>query len=454
LVETLLDSALILFALFLVALNALFVGAEFALVRIRNTQVEQLIEQGRASARLVRDATRKLDGYLAVCQLGITIASIGLGYVAEPAFTRGIEGFLGDATGLPDGANHLVAAAIALSIVTFLHVVFGELAPKSVAIARPEGTSLFVAPFMKFFYYLFRPGVIVFNGTANAFVRLFGVPPASETEETHTEEEIRRLITHSTNRGILEESEEVMLDAVFDLADTVAREIMVPKPDVVSIPADTPLSELVTLAAEGTHTRYPVHEVNKPDSIIGLVHVKDVLRSVHAEGKLDGDTVAQNILRKVIVVPENRPIDEILADFQRQEIQMAIVIDEWGSFEGLITIEDILEEIVGEIRDEFDEEEPMVKALEDGVYAVDGRIPIQLVNETLDTEFESKDFDTIGGLVLGSLGRPPEVGDEISQDGHVLRVEEVDGARVAQVLIRETPEHTELRHRDEESEES
>ena len=446
-----LDSALIIFALFLVVLNGLFVGAEFSLVRIRNTQVERLVQEGKTSAGMVREATRHLDVYLAVSQLGITIASLGLGYVAEPAFARTIEGLLGGAE-IPANVEHLIAFLIAFSIITFLHVVFGELVPKSVAIALPEGSALFIAPFMKFFYFVFRPGVYFFNGTANAFVKLFGVPPASEVDDTHTEEEIRRLITHSTNRGLLEEDEEDMLDAVFDLADTVAREIMVPKPDVISIPADLRLKELVSLAAEGSHTRYPVYEPDKPDSIIGTVHVKDVLRSVHSEGSIDGETLAQNILRKVIIVPENRPIDDILHDFQQREIQMAVVIDEWGSFEGLITIEDILEEIVGEIRDEFDQEEPAVKEMEDGSFVVDGRIPIQVVNEVLAAGFESDDFDTIGGLVLGSLGRPPEVGDEIQADGHTLHVQEVDGSRVAMVSVRETPEHAEERRRREESE--
>lgn len=426
-------------------------AAEFAFVRIRNAQVERLVQEGRASSRLVREATRKLDAYLSVCQLGITIASLGLGWIGEPAFAHLIEPLL-KPLGIPEGSIRIISFGVAFGTITFLHVVLGELAPKSVAISRAEGTSLFVAPFMKLFYYLFRPGVIVFNGTANAIVRMFGVPPASEMQEIHTEEEIRRIIAHSTRFGALEEEEEDMIEAVFDLGDTVAREIMVPKPDVISIPADMSLRELVALAAEGSFTRYPVYEVDNPDTIIGAVHVKDVLRAVHSEGGIQGDLTAQNILRKVLVVPENRPIDEILADFQRQEIQMAIVIDEWGSFEGLITIEDILEEIVGEIRDEFDQEEPAIRELKDGSYIIDGRIPIQVVNDALDTEFESKDFDTIGGLVLGSLGRPPEVGDEVREDGYVLRVEEVDGARVALVLVRETPERATRREREEEEE--
>ncbi len=354
----------------------------------------------------------------------------------EPAFAHLIEPLL-KPLGVPEGSIHIIAFAVAFGTITFLHVVFGELAPKSVAIAKPEGTSLFVAPFMRAFYYLFLPGIFVFNGTANAIVRLFGVPPASEREESHSEEELRIIIEASTRQGILDEDEEHMLEGVFELEETRAREIMVPRPYVVALPAEMKLKELVGVAAAGNYTRYPIYEGDSMDRIIGMVHVKDVLRAVEAHGGVEADVTAQDLMREVLTVPENRRLDEILEDFQREEIQMAIVIDEWGSFEGLFTIEDILEEIVGEIRDEFDEEEPAVRKLEDGAYSVDGRIPIQVVNEALDAGFASEDFDTIGGFVLGHLGRPPEIGDELALDGYLLRVEEVDGPRVAQVVVSE-----------------
>jgi CBS domain containing-hemolysin-like protein len=238
---------------------------------------------------------------------------------------------------------------------------------------------------------------------------------------------------------MVEQDEEEMVGAVFELNDKVAREIMVPRPDVVSLPADMDLRKLLSVAAAGNYTRYPVYEDDSADRIVGAVHVKDVLRAVESGG-LDANLTARDLAREVLIVPENRPIDEILEEFQRQEIQMAIVIDEWGSFEGLFTLEDIIEEIVGEIRDEFDEEEPAVRKLPDGSYSIDGRIPIGVVNEALGSEFESEDFDTIGGLVLGHLGRAPEVGDEVRLDGYLLCVDEVDGPRVAQVIAREAPE--------------
>jgi CBS domain containing-hemolysin-like protein len=415
------------------------VAAEFAFVKIRATQVDRLEREGRAGAGMVRAATGKLDAYLAVCQLGITISSLGLGWLGEPAVATVIEPLFGF-FGIPEGLLHPVALAIAFGIITFLHVVFGELAPKTIAIQSTEGTSLFVAPFMRFFYYLLLPGIVVFNGTANLFLRLLGYSPASEGEDTHTEDEIRTLVRQSARRGVLDEDEEEMVGAVFELNDKVAREIMVPRPDVVSLPAEMGLRKLLSVAAAGNYTRYPVYEDDSADRIVGAVHVKDVLRAVESEGGLDANLTARDLAREVLVVPENRPIDEILEEFQNQEIQMAIVIDEWGSFEGLFTLEDIIEEIVGEIRDEFDEEEPAIRKLPDGSYSIDGRIPIGVVNEALGSEFESEDFDTIGGLVLGHLGRAPEVGDEVRLDGYLLSVNEIDGPRVAQVIAREAEE--------------
>jgi len=214
---------------------------------------------------------------------------------------------------------------------------------------------------------------------------------------------------------------------------------MVPRPDVVSLPAGTPLDELFSTTAQGNHTRYPVHEDNSTDRIVGAVHIGDVMRAVESEG-LEAQLTARDLTREVLVVPENRAIDEVLKDLQRQKMEMAIIIDEWGSFEGALTVEDILEEIVGEIRDEFDEEEPILHKLPDGSYSVDGHAPLTEVNEALGSKFESEDFETIGGLVFGLLGRAPEIGDEVVFDGYALRVEEVDGSRVARLVVLERGE--------------
>ena len=419
-------------------LNGLFVAAEFAFVRIRATQIDRLVREGKPMSNLVKVARQRLDAYLAVCQLGITISSLGLGALGEPAIAVLIEPLL-EPLGVSDAWLHTVAFVIAFGIISFLHVVFGELAPKTIAIQSPESTSLFVAPFMRFFYYLLLPGTVVFNGTANAITRALGYPPASESDETHSEEEIRQLVAQSSRSGVLEEDEEEMVDAIFELNDKTAREIMVARPDVVSLPASVRFKKLVSVAAAGNYTRYPVYEDDSPDRIVGAVHTKDILRVVASGGGLDGGATARDLARQVLIVPENRTLDGILEDLQKQEIQMAIVIDEWGSFEGLFTVEDILEEIVGEIRDEFDEAEPAIRKRKDGFYEIDGRLPIGAANDALGSHFESDDFDTVGGLVLGLLGRAPEPGDEVSLDGYVLRVEEVDGPRVAHLAARRIP---------------
>jgi CBS domain containing-hemolysin-like protein len=434
--DVVLPALRILVALVLVLLNALFVAAEFAFVKIRSTRVDEMVQEGRSSSGLVKEARERLDTYLAISQLGITISSLGLGWIGAPAVAAVIEPLF-ELLSVPGGLLYPVALAVSLGIIIFLHVVFGEFVPKTMAIQSAEKISLLVAPFMKLCYYPFLPGIWLSNGAANVFTRTLGFPP--DDEETHSEDEIRTLIARSTQSGILEEDEEARITAVFELNDKMAREIMVPRPDVVALPAQMSLQKLVSVAAAGNYTRYPIYEDDSPDRIVGAVHVKDVLRAVESAGGLQSDQTARDLMREVLVVPENRHIDNILEDFQRREIQMAIVIDEWGSFEGLFTIEDILEEIVGEIRDEFDEEEPAVRRLENGAYSIDGRIPIGVVNEALDADFESEDFDTIGGLVLGHLGRPPEVGDEVYLDGHVLRVDETDGPRVAQVVVREVP---------------
>jgi magnesium and cobalt exporter, CNNM family len=434
--ESIAVSGLLLFAaLLLVALNGLFVAAEFAFVKIRTSKVEEMVQEGKSSAGIVKEAIENLDSYLAVCQLGITIASLGLGALGEPAIATLIEPLL-EPLGVSEGTLHAVAFVVGFGIITFLHVVFGELAAKSFAIAKPEGTSRLVAPFMKFFYYAFRPGVWVFNGTANAFVRMFGVPPASEGEEAHSEEELRLIIGQSTDQGVLKEDEEGMIRAVIQLEETRAREIMVPRPNVESLPAEMRLEELFSVVAEGNHTRYPIFEDDSGDRIVGMIHAKDVLRAAKEAGDLEADVTSRDLMRDVLTIPENRSVDKILKDLRAQRLQMAVVIDEWGSFEGLLTIEDIVEEIVGEIRDEFDEE-ALVFREHNGGYSIDGRVPIRDVNEALGSEFESADFDTVGGLVLGHLGRAPEVGDEVTVEGHVLRVDEVDGTRIASVLVRE-----------------
>ncbi|ELY66540.1 hemolysin family protein [Natrinema versiforme] len=429
----------LLFALLLVFLNGFFVAAEFAYVRIRPTQIEELVAEGRSSAKLVQEAEENLDDYLATTQLGITLASLGLGWVGEPAIASLLEPVLGPI--LPAGTLHLVSIAIGFSIITFLHVVFGELAPKTLAIADAERIALLVAAPMKFFYYIFIPGIIVFNGTANFFTRLIGVAPASERDESHSEEEILRIVAQSGEQGAVDADEVEMVEAVFELGDTVAREVMIPRPDVVTVRADMPLSELRGVAASGNYTRFPVVDEEADEPVIGFVHAKDVLQAIEAADRegADAEPTARNLAREALIVPETRRIDEVLAEFRRRNVQLAVVIDEWGAFEGMLTIEDVIEEVVGEIQDEFDvaEMEPSVDELPDGSYTMDGGVPLEDVNQLLGTELEGDAFGTIGGLVLSRLGRAPEVGDAIEADGYEVTVEDVEGTRVSSVTVSE-----------------
>lgn len=424
----------LLLALFLVGLNGFFVAAEFALVRVRDSRIQQLEQEGSVRARVVRDALRDLDAYLSVCQVGITMASLGLGWVGEPAVAHLIEPFLGAAGITNERVVSIIAFVVGFAIITYAHLVFGEQAPKYFSIQRAEATSLWISRPLRIFMVLFRPLVWVVNASTNFVLRPWGIKLGGEME-AHSEEELRIMISSATASGELEPEEREYLNNVFDFGDRVAREIMVPRPDIEALRVDLSLREMVDVAVFGRYTRYPVYEEDL-DQVLGAVHVKDLLRA--ARENPDHFDI-RSIIRDCLVVPENKPIEQILREFQQRKLQMAIVIDEWGSVEGLITIEDVLEEIVGEIQDEFDEGEAAIEEFGEGVYAVDGRIPITEVNEYFKLDLPHEDFDTIGGYVLGSLGRPPEPGDTVEADGVILRVKSVDGPRVSMLTVRHEP---------------
>jgi CBS domain containing-hemolysin-like protein len=417
-------------ALAMVALNGFFVAAEFALVRVRESRIQQLEQEGSARAGVVRDALRDLDDYLSVCQVGITVASLGLGWIGEPAVAHLIEPVLHAVGITSERAVSIISFVVGFGIITYAHLVFGEQAPKYFSIQKAERTALWISRPLKIFMVLFRPLVWLVNASTNFVLRPWGIKLGAEME-AHSEEELRIMISSSAASGELEPEERDYLNNVFDFGDRVAREIMVPRPDIEALSVDMPLPEMVDAAVFGRYTRYPVYEGDL-DHIVGAVHVKDLLRAAR-ENPDDFDI--RTIIRDCLVVPENKPIEQILREFQKRKLQMAIVIDEWGSVEGLITIEDIIEELVGEIQDEFDEGEAEIEEIGDGVYAIDGRIPITDVNEYFDLDLPHEDFDTIGGYVLGVLGRPPEPGDTIEVDGVILQVKSVDGPRVSMLTL-------------------
>jgi CBS domain containing-hemolysin-like protein len=425
----------VLAALVLIVLNAFFVAAEFALVRVRESRIMQLEQEGSARAGVVHAALRDLDTYLSVCQVGITVASLALGWVGEPAVSAFISPGL-QALGIHnEGIIQLVSVVLGFAVITYAHLVFGEQAPKYFSIQRAERTALWISRPLKLFMFLFRPMVWLVNASTNFILRPWGIRLGEEME-AHSEEELRIMISSSTSSGVLDPQEREYLNNVFDFGDIVAREIMVPRPDIEALPSDAPLEELVERAAFGRYTRYPVYEGDL-DHILGVVHVKDLFRAAMENG--DNFDLGP-LIRECLVVPENKRIEEILREFQKRKLQMAIVIDEWGSVEGLITIEDIIEELVGEIQDEFDEDEAAIEPLGDNTYAIDGRVSITDVNEYFDIDLPHEDFDTIGGYVLGALGRPPEPGDTVEADGVTLRVKSVDGPRVSMLALERNQE--------------
>ncbi len=417
-------------AVVLVGLNAFFVAAEFALVRVRDSRLQQLEQEGSARAAAVRGVLRDLDDYLSVCQVGITMASLGLGWVGEPAVAHLIKPVLDAVSVTGERAVSVIAFVVGFALITYGHLVFGEQAPKYFSIQRAEGIALRISRPLKIFVVLFRPLVWLVNASTNFVLRPWGIKLGEEME-AHSEEELRIMISSATASGELEPEEREYLNKVFDFGDRVAREIMVPRPDIEALSVDMPLPELIDAAVFGRYTRYPLYDGDL-DHVLGAVHIKDLLRAAR-ENPDNFDIRA--IIRNCLVVPENKPIEQILREFQSRKLQMAIVIDEWGSVEGLITIEDVLEEIVGEIQDEFDEGEATIEEIGDGVYAVDGRIPITEVNEYFDLDLPHEDFDTIGGYVLGALGRPPRPGDTVEADGAILHVKSVDGPRVSMLTL-------------------
>jgi len=427
----LLPLANLFLALVLVGLNGFFVAAEFALVRVRESRIVQLEQEGSVRAGVVHGALRDLDGYLSVCQVGITVASLGLGWVGEPAVSHLIRPVLESVGITSERIVSIIAVALGFAVITYAHLVFGEQAPKYFSIQKAERVALWISRPLKVFMFLFRPMVWLVNTSTNFVLRPWGIR-LGEQMEAHSEEELRIMISSAVSSGELEPEEQDYLNNVFDFGDTVAREIMVPRPDIEALPVDAPLSELAEKAAFGRYTRYPVYEGDL-DHILGAVHVKDLFRAAKEDPE---NFDIRSIIRDCLVVPENKPIEQILREFQQRKLQMAIVIDEWGSVEGLITIEDVLEEIVGEIQDEFDEGEAVIEEIGDGLYAVDGRIPITDVNEYFDLDLPHEDFDTIGGYVLGALGRPPEPGDTVEADGVTLQVKSVDGPRVSMLTLR------------------
>jgi CBS domain containing-hemolysin-like protein len=420
-------------AILLVALNGFFVAAEFAMVKVRATRIAERAARGSAAARVAQRAIEHLDAYLSATQLGVTLASIALGWVGEPAVAHLLEPLfraLGWAAG---PVSHAVTVALGLLFITFLHVVFGELTPKWLAIQRAESIALFFAWPLHLFYRLFYPAIVVLNRSARVVVRLFGVHAASESELTHTQEEVRMILTASQRGGHLKENEVRLMQNVIHFADKTAREIMVPRVDMVFLSTAWPLERAIAVATEGAHSRYPVTE-NGPDSVAGFVRTQDLLQLA-----CKPDAQLTEVVREILRVPETKAVDQLLREFQARRLQIALVVDEFGGTAGLVTLEDVLEEIVGDIQDEDSVETPLIERLAEGAYRVDGAYPLADLERDLGWELETEDADTLAGLVMERLGRIPRVGDVVTEDGWRIRVEAMERTRIRRLLLERVP---------------
>lgn len=419
----------LLLVFFLIAMNGFFVAAEFACVKIRPSRLETLIREGSRQAKYAKKLTDHLDASLSVTQLGITLASLGLGWVGEPAVATLILPIT-HAIGLDDVIGHTIALALAFSIITGLHIVLGELTPKTMAIQNVEKIMLSVALPMLVFHRVMYPFVWLLNHVANWVAHRMGFHTASEGDDAHTEEEIRLLMEESHRQGLIDDTEVDFVDNVFDFTDLNVREIMTPRTDMVCLYLEDTMDENLHIILEEQLTRYPICHEDK-DHIVGFLHVKDLMR-VMAEGRKPN---LRRLARKALIVPESMDVSVLLKTMQKQRSQMAIVVDEYGGTAGMVTIEDIVEEIVGDIQDEFDEERPTAERRGKRIFSVDAKMLLEELEDILEIDIEDEDVDTVGGWLYDQIGQAPRVGQMAASGGNLFYVEEVDGVRITRVLI-------------------
>lgn len=423
----------ILVTVFFVLLNAFFVAAEFAIVKVRNTQIELRAKRGSFSAKVTMHLITHLNEYLSACQLGITIASLGLGWIGEPVVSKiilAIFSFLG--IDITFETAEKISLPLAFVTITILHIVFGELAPKSLAILKAEKTALVVSVPLRAFYFVFKPFIWILNEFAIFTLKILGIR-VQEDKDLHTEEEIREIVKASLKVGALEATKEKLLQNVFDFSLITAKQIMVPRKKIVAIEKNMTLQQIFEKFQIEGYSRMPVYETNI-DDIIGVVYAKDILKFFTSEKNFDFDV--QKILRKPLFVKETQRIQDILKTMQKEKVHLAIVIDDFGGTAGLITIEDILEELVGEIQDEFDEEQPSIKKINEKEYEILAETPIDEAIETLQIQIpKSKEYETIGGLVTFIAGRIPQEGERFYFDNYFIEVTSADERKVAKVKI-------------------
>jgi CBS domain containing-hemolysin-like protein len=416
----------------LVLANGFFVAAEFALISVRKTRIDQLLAEGSRMARPVRRALDHPDQFIAATQLGITMASLGLGWIGEPALASMLHPlFASLPANISLATAHSLAVAIAFIIITSLHIVLGELAPKTVALQYAEKTALIVAKPTELFLRTFKPFIRVLNAMGWAVVKMLGMKPSSGHGLVHSEEELKMLVTASQEAGVLEEEEEQMLHRVFHFNEFTAAEMMVPRTEMPAVRADAPIGEVVDLVWRGRHTSLPVYR-GELDDIVGIMLVPDLVRAL---ASFPPNFNLAAIAREALTVPETMKADELLRQMRRHRTHQAIVIDEYGGTAGIVTFERVMERIVGELGGDFGTAALPIRHLPDGSFEIDGLALVTDINERFGLRIDEETYTTIGGYMLGRLGRRPAIGDIVEVEGKTLRVEAVDGLRVSRVRI-------------------
>ncbi len=419
----------VLITILLVLANGFFVAAEYSFVRVRETQVDELAKGGSASAKLAARIGDRLNEYIAAAQLGVTLASLAIGWIGEPAVAALIAPLFGWLRDAAEPLFNILAFAIAFALITYLHLVIGELAPKYLAIQRALRVALLCAYPLDLFYRIVRPFNWLVSRSANGVVRWMGIRPQGSLD-VHSDEELKMLVAASARQGVLQESERIIVGNALDFADTVVRQVMIPRTEIVAVGEDVDLGGLLAMARQTRFSRFPVYREDL-DHIVGVVHVKDLVgvdRTSRAK--------AHDLMRRVPAIPETLRLDQALAEFRRQRTGLAIVIDEFGGTAGLVTLEDVIEQLVGEVRDEFEQGEVQrIREEAPGTFLIDGLVALDDLREKLGLTLEGESYDTVGGLVFGRLGRVAQIGDAVEVEGYRFAVTAVDGRRVSQVRV-------------------
>ncbi|WP_297421327.1 hemolysin family protein [Clostridium sp.] len=424
----------IIIVIFLVFMNGFFVATEFAMVKVRKSRIETLSLEGDKNAIHTLKVVTDLNAYLSACQLGITLASLGLGWVGEPTLADMLRPLI-NLFNLPEITLHSIAVVLGFSIITGLHIVLGELVPKSLAIINTEKIALYTALPLIAFYKLTYPIMWTFNHSTNLVLKIFGISQIDEQEAAHTDEEIKLLVEDSYKHGLIDQTELTFVDNIFDFSEKTVREIMIPRTDMACIFIEDTFDEIVEFVLEEQLTRYPVCRDSK-DNVIGFIHIKDLFKL-----KFESNENIEGIIREIKFVPESLSISELFKTFKEEKAQMAIIIDEFGGTSGLVTTEDILEEIVGEIQDEFDDDgEEDIRETENGSYVVDGKVLLDDINELLEIDIEDENIDTIGGWVYFQLGSYPKVKEKVIYKNYEFIILKCDRKRISKVLIKKISE--------------